>query len=70
MCFECVIIDLVLDYDFKLGWMLMVSVDWVIVFVCECVLCVEWIFEMYVYVDYFFVVFYFKCYLGGCIGIG
>lgn len=65
-----VIIDFVLNYDLVFGCIQFCFVDELIWFVEDNFLIVEWILEIYVYVDYFFVVFYFYDCLGGMIGIG
>lgn len=54
----CVIIDSVLDFDYVVGEICIQFVDEVIVYICVNNLWVDWIFEIYVYVDYFLVVFY------------
>lgn len=66
----CVIIDLVMDYDVVLGILFSEFVDKIVSFIDKNGLNIEWILEIYVYVDYFMVVFYLKVKLGGLIGIG
>lgn len=66
----CVVIDLVFDYDLKLGCMMICLVDCVVVFIEVQDLCVVWLLEMYVYVDYLLVVLYLWGCFGGCIVIG
>lgn len=67
---KCVIIDLVLDFDEKVGVIGIINVDVIFDYVWQNGLIVEWIFDIYLYVDYFFVVYYFKEKIGVRIVIG
>lgn len=54
----CVVVDSVMDIDYVVGCIIYDYVDEIIVYIIGNDLMLEWLIEIYVYVDYLFGVFY------------